>query len=322
MKKILIILISVVIIVILCCVTFELKKDEEQQESETISYDIDEKLVSVDIGYSGNTEWDIIVINFEDETLRYTTYEDDLDVKVYELINANKIYEYFKEHILYGNWNGRTLKPTHYMSDISPQDMGKQTLWSISVSTSEEENKYEFSGYDSLPMFWNELVNFICEGTEIKSEVFGIMLEEIPEEVTQNNNSTDITNIKIQYEGVPNISKGVINIEFNTKEMLFESSDNIVTKYELDDSNKIIKFLENKVLCDDWDKDMIEPPDEVLISRPAEYYPYKLLWTITIKKSNEEYIYGDYDKYPYFWYDLIDLICEETGVTRRTLDIY
>lgn len=322
MKRKIIISISIIIIVVLLCIFHYDNRKEESKETKNVSYNTNEKLVSIDVGYSGNTEWDVMVIDFEDETLHYTTYEDNLDVKIYQLTNSNKIYEYFKEHILYGKWDGSKLKQTHYMSEISPQDMGKEKLWSIYVTTSDEECSHRFSDYDAFPTFWYELVELICEGAGVRSEEFGIVIEELQNETDASNNSTDITNIKIQYEGVPNINKGVINIDFNTNEMLFESADNINIRYKLKNSHRIINYLKDNVLCDDWDEDMIEPPDEVMISRPAEYYPRKLLWTITIDKSNEEYIYGDYEKYPFFWYELIDLICEETGATRRNLDIH
>ena len=198
--------------------------------------------------------------------------------------------------------------------------MGKQKLWSVYVSTFEEESKYRFSDFDSYPTFWNELVKLICEGAKVESKEFGIMIDESSKE-TSANASSDITSINIYYEGVPNIDTGVIDIDFNKNEMLFNTADNINTRYSLKDSQKIIDFFESKVLCDDWDREMITPPEEVKIYESG-YSPRQLLWYITITRGNEEYIYGNYEKYPYYWYELMDLLCEESGITRKTLDIH
>lgn len=307
-------------IIMLCILIGCSRSTKEQEEFASTTYNQDEKLSSVNIGYVGKTDYDVIVIDFDNETLNYTMDEEELKVKSYKISNTKEIYEYFKQNILYGNWDGKTLKQTHYISKISPQDMGKQKLWSVYVSTFEEESKYRFSDFDSYPTFWNELVELICEGTHVESKEFGILIDEKPEETIANTNS-DITSIKIHYGGVPNINTGAIDIDINKNEMIFNTADNISTRYNLRDSQEIVNFFESKVLCDNWDKEMLTPPSEVKIYESG-YSPRQLLWYITITKGNEEYIYGDYKKYPYYWYELIDLICEGTGISRRTLDIH
>jgi len=307
-------------IIMLCILIGCSRSTKEQEESASTTYNQNEKLSSVNIGYVGKTDYDVIVIDFDNETLNYTMDEEELKVKSYKISNTKEIYEYFKQNILYGNWDGKTSKQTHYVSKISPQDMGKQKLWSIYVSTLEEESKYKFYDFDSFPTFWDELVDLICEGAKVESNEFGITIDENIKE-TSANASSDITSIYIHYEGVPNIDTGVIDIDFNKNEMLFNTADNINTRYSLKDSQKIIDFIESKVLCDDWDKEMITPPEKVKIYEPG-YSPRRLLWYITIIRGNEEYVYGDYKKYPYYWYELIDLICEEIGISRSTLDIH
>ena len=142
------------------------------------------------------------------------------------------------------------------------------------------------------------------------------------EETISYNTNADIYSIEIIYEGILRIDRGVINIDFTTNEMIFESSNNSITKYKLNDSHKIINFIKDNALHSDWDKDMIEPPSDVTVMLPIGDNVYRLLWRITVVTSEDEYVFCNYEKYPYYWYELIDLICEETGIPRRIVGIY
>ena len=96
----------VYIIIMLCSLVGCSKSTEKQEEDITTTYNQNEKLSSINIGYVGKTDYDVIVIDFADETLNYTIYEEELNVKSYKITNAKEIYDYFKENILYGNWAG------------------------------------------------------------------------------------------------------------------------------------------------------------------------------------------------------------------------
>ena len=146
--------------------------------------------------------------------------------------------------------------------------------------------------------------------------------KDITEEAISYNTNADIYSIEIMYEGIPRIDRGIINMDFSTKEMLFESTNNVITKYELNDSHKVINFIKENVLCSDWDENMIEPPSDVTVMLPIGDNVYRLLWRIKVVTSEDEYIFCNYEKYPYYWYELIDIICEETGVPRRIVGIY
>ena len=82
--------------------------------------------------------------------------------------------------------------------------------------------------------------------------------KDITEETISYNASADIYSIEIMYEGIPRIDRGIINIDFGANEMLFESANNVITKYDLNDSQKIINFIKDNVLRSDWDEDMID----------------------------------------------------------------
>ena len=67
--------------------------------------------------------------------------------------------------------------------------------------------------------------------------------KDITEEAISYNTNADIYSIEIMYEGIPRIDRGIINMDFSTKEMLFESTNNVITKYELNDSHKVNYFM-------------------------------------------------------------------------------
>lgn len=171
--------------------------------------------------------------------------------------------------------------------------------------------------YKRICMLLALLVGLVCVFC-----IYNYMKDENKTEETMSyNTNAEIYRMEIIYEGIPRIDRGVINIDFATKEMIFESSNNSITKYKLNDFHKIINFTKDNVLRSDWDKDMIEPPSDVTVMLPIGDNVYRLLWRITVVTSEDEYVFCSYEKYPYYWYELIDLICEETGIPRRIIGI-
>ena len=165
----------IIVLIAICCSILFVKKAIEPSETESVSYDINEELTSIEIVYGGRPEWDNLVINFETKTLYYSSSSYSIEDKIYELKNVDAIYLFFKEHILYGNWNGDMIDPPSYVTVFPPGEEVGKILWGIYVETSKGE--HNFADFEKLPSFWYELIELLCEGTGAKSEDFGIVVE-------------------------------------------------------------------------------------------------------------------------------------------------
>ena len=313
MKKAIIItlLIFIVAIGVVC---LNIDDNNEPKETESVSYDTDEELTSIEIFYTGRPVcWDIMNINFKDSTLTYSKSYIDEEKVVYELENANVIYNYFKENILYGNWNGDLITPPYYVDVNPPGEEVGTFLWRIRVSTVDEEEKYSFYDYEQLPSFWYELIELLCEGTGARSEEFGVIIEEETEEVVYDEND-EIYGVEIYYRDTPVVKEAKLEIDFVDEKIYYHNlyTGGMAT-YECQDMNKVIEYFEENVFYDKWNGKLKKAP--FTLGRDYdEFGRYIPAWKVTIKTSKGNVELWEQWKYPTFWYDMFDVIAESIDV--------
>ena len=309
---ILILLVAIVVIGVVCLHVYD---NNKPKEAESTSYDINEELVSVEITYGGRPKyWDVLTIDFVKRTLTYMKLGSSKeDEKVYELRNANIIYNYFKEKILYGNWNGDMITPPCYVTVNPPGEEAGSILWSIHVGTNDAKYMYGFSDCENLPSFWYELIELICEGTGAKSEDFGILIEEETEEVEYEENDK-IYGVEIYYRDTPVTKEAKLDIDFESDKIYYY---NLHTggkmTYECSDMDKVIGYFEENVFYDKWNGKTKEAPFTLGIDYD-EFGRYVPAWKVTIKTSKGDVELWEKRKYPSFWYDMFDVITESIDV--------
>lgn len=314
MNRELIILVALLSLLIIVALSIDIENNENK-ETESMLYEIDEELTSVEIFYMGRPKYsDKLVINFTERTLMYYKYDsNEEDRRVYELENVDTIYKYFKENILYGNWNGDMITPPYYVTVNPPGKEVGGILWSMDICTIDDEEKHSFYDYEKLPSFWYELIELICEGTGAKSEDFGILIEEETEEVEYEENDK-IYGVEIYYRDTPVTKEAKLDIDFESDKIYYY---NLHTggkmTYECSDMDKVIGYFEENVFYDKWNGKTKEAPFTLGIDYD-EFGRYVPAWKVTIKTSKGDVELWEKRKYPSFWYDMFDVITESIDV--------
>ena len=314
MNKKSIVLIVLISLVAIGLVYLHVADNNKPKETESVSYDTDEELTSVEIFYTGRPACsDIININFKDSVLTYYKSNANEEKVIYELKNADVIYDYFKEEILYENWNGDMITPPYYVDVNPPGNEAGTFLWRIRVGTYDDKKKHSFYDYEQLPSFWYELTELLCEGAGAKSEDFGIIIEKETEEVVYDEND-EIYGVEIYYRDTPVVKEAKLEIDFVDEKIYYHNlyTGGMAT-YECQDMNKVIEYFEENVFYDKWNGKLKKAP--FTLGRDYdEFGRYIPAWKVTIKTSKGNVELWEQWKYPTFWYDMFDVIAESIDV--------
>ena len=314
MNKKIIILTLLITLVAIGLVYLHIYDNSAPKETESVSYDLNEELVSAEITYGGRPKWwDVMTIDFAKKTLTYSKINSEEEDILYELENAEVIYNYFKENILYGNWNGDMITPPYYVTVSPPGEEAGTILWSIHIGTSEDKYKHSFANFEKFPSFWYELIELLCEGTGVRSEEFGVLIEEETEEVVYDEND-EIYGVEIYYRDTPVVKEAKLDIDFeNDKIYYYNLYTGGMATYDCKDMDKVIEYFEENVLYDKWNGKLKKAPF-ILGTDLDEFGRYIPAWKVTIKTSKGNVELCEKWKYPTFWYDMFDVITESIDV--------